>query len=356
MNLDETMLTTCCLLTATGRSAVAVVLIQGPEAIAAVWATFQPANAHRFKEGQIRYGVWRSTGESVVVSPTRAGEVEVHCHGGVAAARQVLADLRAAGCVERRSDFVNSHSAVIHPMVAEAMVVASRCQTARTAAIAMDQVRGALVKWFDTGAKDPSPDQLLRWADWTMRLDQPMDVVLIGPPNVGKSSIINAIVGYDRAITMDMPGTTRDVLQAETVIDGLPMRFYDTAGVRDADESIEREGVRRAELAAGSADLVIVVRDQRQSLPTNPAWKRVLRVCNKTDLGVGPEPDEIATAATTRQGIETLQQRIVQTFIADVPPPNAPVILTPHQRQRVTEQQRHESINPTPPHRPTQVP
>ena len=94
-----------------------------------------------------------------------------------------------------------------------------------------------------------------------MRLAEPFRVVLTGPPNVGKSSLLNALVGFDRSITLDMAGTTRDVLHANTVIAGLPIQFSDTAGIRDhaAVETIEREGIRQAQLAAGNADLLLLV-------------------------------------------------------------------------------------------------
>lgn len=338
MNQDETNSTHCRLLTAAGRSAVAVVLVDGPQAINALSKTFEPASGHRFSAGQIRYGQWRSSGESVVVSPLAGDAIEVHCHGGVAAAARVIEDLLSAGCIKADPGFAASAGERVDPLIAQAMATASRCRTTRTAAIAMDQVRGAFADWLCGGKRNPSPEQLLVWSDWTMRLDRPFEIALIGPPNVGKSSIINAIVGYDRSITMDMPGTTRDVLQAETVIDGLPMRFYDTAGIRESDEPIEREGVRRAGATADTADLIITVRDDQQSMPIHPRWKRIIQVCNKTDLGSQANHAEIATTATAAgvsSGIENLQKQIVQTLVPHPPPPGSPVILNTEQYELV---------------------
>ena len=80
----------------------------------------------------------------------------------------------------------------------------------------------------------------------------PFDVVLAGPANVGKSSLINALVGYNRAIVYDAPGTTRDVITAETAIDGWPVTLSDTAGLRDSDDPLEMAGVQTAQCAAVS--------------------------------------------------------------------------------------------------------
>jgi tRNA modification GTPase len=89
-------------------------------------------------------------------------------------------------------------------------------------------------------------------------------VVIAGPPNVGKSSLINALLGYQRAIVFDQPGTTRDVLTATTAIDGWPVELADTAGIREGDDAIETEGVARALAEIRAADLVVEVWDASQ--------------------------------------------------------------------------------------------
>ena len=144
---------------------------------------------------------------------------------------------------------------------------------------------------------------------------------------MGKSSLINAIVGYERAITMDLPGTTRDVLRAETVLDGWPIELMDTAGMREAADEIEREGVGRAAAAVARADLVVWVRDGEASLPIDPDWPAVIRVCNKVDAGATPGSGELGTSTVTGVGVEALQDAIVQALVPEVPPPGSPVRL-----------------------------
>src|SRR5690606_17771639 len=185
----------------------------------------------------------------------------------------------------------------------------------------------------------------LRFKSVGLHLDQPWRVVLAGPPNVGKSSLINAILGYRRSITLDQPGTTRDVLEAQTVIEGWPVRLSDTAGIRDAAEcEIETAGIELARGELESADLVLWIRDavrqgDADALPTpkSTATRRVIEVHNKIDLLADPVAattdlalaGAIATAATSDVGIESLRQRIAALLVPATPPPGQPVPFHP---------------------------
>jgi tRNA modification GTPase len=101
-------------------------------------------------------------------------------------------------------------------------------------------------------------DALLRWSEFGRHLTQPWQVVLTGVPNVGKSSLINRLLGYSRSIVYAEPGTTRDVVTAATAFDGWPVELSDTAGLRDAAGEIEAAGVERARRHLATADLAIV--------------------------------------------------------------------------------------------------
>src|SRR5690606_32021057 len=190
----------------------------------------------------------------------------------------------------------------------------------------------------------------LRFKSVGLHLDQPWRVVLAGPPNVGKSSLINAILGYRRSITLDQPGTTRDVLEAQTVIEGWPVRLSDTAGIRDAaDCEIESAGIELARGELQAADLGLWIRDAARladadSLPApeGAANRPVLEVINKIDLVAGPvvataasaewlPAGALATAATSGQGIETLRLRIAAMLVPDHPPAGSPVPINPRQ-------------------------
>jgi tRNA modification GTPase len=124
-------------------------------------------------------------------------------------------------------------------------------------------------------------------------------VVIAGPPNAGKSSLLNALAGHDAAIVTEMPGTTRDVLREHIVVDGLPVHVVDTAGLRDTVDVIESEGVRRARAEIARADLVLYVMDvsaapRRAAVEADLAALHsdaaVLKVWNKIDLAEGSDP------------------------------------------------------------------
>jgi tRNA modification GTPase len=163
---------------------------------------------------------------------------------------------------------------------------------------------------------------------------------------VGKSSLLNAIVGFDRSITLDAAGTTRDVLHADTVIDGLPIRLSDTAGIHASDQAIERQGMAQARLAAGDADLVLVIAEPDGSRDPGPAQellgssKPLIRVMNKSDLlkDLGNHDSyEIATNALTGEGVEELMEAIADKLAAAIPKPAAPVPINDRQARLLRE-------------------
>ncbi|MBO8086523.1 MAG: tRNA uridine-5-carboxymethylaminomethyl(34) synthesis GTPase MnmE [Marichromatium sp.] len=154
------------------------------------------------------------------------------------------------------------------------------------------------------------------------RIREGLSVVIAGAPNAGKSSLLNALSGADTAIVTDIPGTTRDLLHSDIQIDGLPLRIIDTAGIRNSDDPVEREGVRRAREQLGRADLVLWVYDATQGPDTEtaaslPEGVRVTRLRNKIDL-TGAEPGideaegatEIALSLREGRGLELLREHL----------------------------------------------
>jgi tRNA modification GTPase len=142
-------------------------------------------------------------------------------------------------------------------------------------------------------------------------------VVLSGPPNVGKSSLLNYLLREQRAIVSDIPGTTRDVLEQYLDLDGLPVLLVDTAGIRESTDVVEAEGVRRAREARGNADLVLQMVDYSVSggeLPAaEPGDVPALTICNKIDLVTRPpevKEGAIYLSAKTGDGVEVLVERI----------------------------------------------
>ena len=312
--------------------------------------------------GEVRYGIWHGPetpqdfdlGESVV---TVIGEpCEIHCHGGEVAARRILDDLKQCGvAIVDQSQWLSA--AVPELLIREATQVLLQTTTTRTAAIAMDQVRGALQRfvhqcdeWIASGNEQgvkfvhASVREILRHADVGMHLGKPWNVVLAGPPNVGKSSLINALLGYRRSITVDQPGTTRDVLQADAVIDGWPIRLSDTAGIRSTPgEKIEREGIDRAIAAIRDADLVLWVYDATQPIRDDefaglPQPAKSIVVRNKIDLAIESEHSPIPArsglidiSATKPLGVDTLQMAIIASLVPEALPPGCPVPLNVRQ-------------------------
>ncbi|MFO7582087.1 tRNA uridine-5-carboxymethylaminomethyl(34) synthesis GTPase MnmE [Guyparkeria sp.] len=155
-----------------------------------------------------------------------------------------------------------------------------------------------------------------------VRLREGMQLVIVGQPNAGKSSLLNQLAGESRAIVTEIAGTTRDVLRAEVNIDGLPLHVIDTAGLRDSDDPIEQEGIRRAWAEVEQADLVLLLIDGTRGhtpeddrtlarLPDKP----LLTVVNKIDL-TGEAPSEAAEdgalrlSARTGDGVDVLRREL----------------------------------------------
>jgi tRNA modification GTPase len=150
------------------------------------------------------------------------------------------------------------------------------------------------------------------------RLREGLVFAVVGAPNVGKSSLVNALADRDIAIVSAMPGTTRDALETRVVLGGVPVTLVDTAGLRDAADEIEAEGVRRARARAETADLVIAVVDASEPppppnpLPQGEGEAQVL-VANKIDLGGNAPPWAIGVSALTGEGVEVLRAKLADT-------------------------------------------
>jgi len=163
---------------------------------------------------------------------------------------------------------------------------------------------------------------LLHAAQRGQRLRDGLHVVIVGPPNVGKSSLLNALAGSERAIVTELAGTTRDVLREVVRIDGIEITLVDTAGLRESKDAIEREGIRRAHQELASADLALIVSDDsvasRIELPALAVQSR-LYLHNKCDLsahpaGVEPGRDgHIWVSAHTGAGLDALRDALRNT-------------------------------------------
>ncbi len=132
-------------------------------------------------------------------------------------------------------------------------------------------------------------------------------VAIAGPPNVGKSTLLNALAGRDVAIVSAQAGTTRDAIAVDLELGGYPVQLIDTAGLRDTDDPVEREGIARARARAGSADLVLWLHDGREpAAPDVETAGAVWTVATKADLGAGAGGSDVAVSALTGAGLDGL--------------------------------------------------
>ena len=373
-------------LTGVGKSAVAVIGVRGEHAGDAIFKCFTRVTKREIKQGEICFGHWHGhfseedkrdsrcepiESESVVVVMKQPDYFEVHCHGGTAAIDRMMVDLTQAGAsrIDVQDDPMMRQITMKSLLESEACEVLSRCRTIRTAAIALAQCRDGLEQWAKQWiAKYEAEDQaegnrgrlypalqreiesMLAFAPVTTRLNRPFRVVLCGRPNVGKSSLINAIVGYDHSITTPIAGTTRDILHADTAVDGVPIRLSDTAGIHQSDEPIEKEGIRRAIAEAEEADLVLLVRDHDYDFVSKiKSNAPQIRLWNKVDCLESVEASEsiVYTSATDGTGIPELLDRISSVFTQRFPPPNSPVVL--NSRQHTCLCNISENSDPIPP-------
>lgn len=349
MNAPE-MPTWIACLTSPGQSALATLALYGPRAWEALRKLFRCRSGAELAAEPVsgRFWLGRIGGEvadEVVVAVKQTEPVpwlEVHGHGGREVVRFLIDLFREQGLhLCSWEDFLRKTSADI--LKAEAVIALTHAATPRTAGVLLDQQQGALgqaleairqaLEHGETATAAEGMAQLGRYATVGRHLTQPWRVAVAGAPNVGKSSLVNALAGYQRSIVAATPGTTRDVVTTRLALDGWLIELADTAGQRTKVETLEAQGIHLAQATAASADLCLWLLDG--SAP--PVWPSepltaVMYVINKSDLApawdVASVLEAVRVSALTGAGLSELCAAVIARLVPEPPPPGAAVPFT----------------------------
>jgi tRNA modification GTPase len=357
---------------AAGQGGVAIVRISGPQAEPIGRRLFHAPGDQVWESHRLLYGHVRDPADGERVdeallllmraprSFTREDVVELHCHGGLMAVRRVLELVLAAGA--RRAGpgefsqraFLNGRLDLTRAEAIGEMIAARSRRAAQLAMAGLDgglqrrigALRGRLLDQLaelearvDFEEDLPALDapavlaelrqvraalgRMLEEARQGALLREGLRVAIVGRPNVGKSSLLNLLSRRDRAIVTDLPGTTRDLLESELVLEGVPLTLLDTAGIRPTDDPVERLGIERSRSALAAADAVLLLYDLEAGWTADdaelrglvPAGVPLLLVGNKLDrLPAGAPlagPADVAISALGGEGHDRLVDRLL---------------------------------------------
>jgi tRNA modification GTPase len=357
-----------------GEGGVGVIRLSGPRALRIIKSIFKPSSKESFQSHKIRHGwiVEKSTPiDEVMVSymatpKTYTGEdtVEISCHGGGAVLKGVLNLIIKAGArIANKGEFTKRAfiNGKIDLTQAEAVIDIIKAKTKETTSIAATQLKGSLSSRIgeirgqlmdlateaDASIDFPdeisdidnkkalktirsavaSIDRLIETADVGKIYREGISIAIIGRPNVGKSSLLNALLREERAIVDEEPGTTRDIIEETLNIKGIPARVVDTAGIRHPGNKVEKIGIDRAVKALIGSDLALLVIDGSELLKKEDhslidrtkSSKRII-VINKSDLPKRATIKGIANisiSALKGKGIGELEELIYDTIVTN---------------------------------------
>jgi tRNA modification GTPase len=308
-------------LTPPGKAAIATLAVRGPAAWEVTRQLFQPRRG-ALSDAPTPGRCWlgRLGGDDVLVAAKPAW-IELHCHGGIEVVRLIEEAYVQHGVQVVPWQQVTDES----PRLLDLLV---RAPTTRTAAILLDQWQGA---WESTADKDVQ--RLAQLVPLGQHLVAPWKIVIAGAPNVGKSSLMNALAGYTRSIVSPTPGTTRDVVSTLIAIDGWPIEMSDTAGIRQAPSVLEQQGIERAHDAIREADLRFWVLDgaAEPAFPEQPEECKF--VINKTDLPAAWDwqlaRNALRVSALTLAGLPELCEWVSKRLVPAPPNPGEAVPVLP---------------------------
>ncbi|MGK7958378.1 MAG: tRNA uridine-5-carboxymethylaminomethyl(34) synthesis GTPase MnmE [Crocosphaera sp.] len=362
------------------QGSIGIIRLSGNKALSIAQTLFIAPGKQNWSSHRILYGYIRHPQSQQVIdealllimlaprSYTREDVVEFHCHGGIMPVQQVL-----QLCIEQGATLAQPGEFTLRAFLngridltqAESISELVGARSPQASQMALAGLQGKLAQPIQTlrhhcldilaeiearidFEEDLPPldekaisqgleeilgqvERILNTAEQGELLRNGLKVAIVGRPNVGKSSLLNAWSRSDRAIVTDLPGTTRDVVESQLVVGGIPIQVLDTAGIRQTSDQVEKIGVERSHLAASQADLILLTVDatrgwtHQDSEIYEPIEHRpVILVINKIDLAT-PDlcqfPTQITeivkTSAANHQGIEALETAILKSIHQD---------------------------------------
>lgn len=363
----------CALATPSGVGAIAVIRVSGLGSISMVKSIFKGKNLEEAETHTVHFGTIQAAGEiidevlvTVFKTPrsfTKEDSIEISCHGSDYIIRQILKLLISKGArIAKPGEFtqrafLNGQFDLVQAEAVADLIAADSQASHKTA---LNQLRGGFSRKLaslrtelihfaslielelDFGEEDVEFAQrddlrrlinallaaiapLIESFDFGNALKEGVPVAIIGSPNVGKSTLLNALLNEEKAIVTSIAGTTRDVIEDTIVLEGLKFRFIDTAGIRETTDLVESIGIERSKAAMEKADIVIFLFDSLETLQENqqlrallPDGKQVLYVLNKIDIGeiaaesLGAlQENVISISAKSQTGLSQLTNKLV---------------------------------------------
>jgi len=362
--------------TALGVGAISIIRVSGPQAISIVNSIFHGRNLNEVASHTINYGYIEDHNEkidevlvSVMREPktfTKEDVVEINCHGGIATTQKVLEILLNNGCrlaepgeFTKRA-FLNGRIDLVE---AEGIMNLIEAKTDQARDMAIHQVNGRVSKTIKALRQDiiellanievnidyPEYEdieqvtinqlssktaivkeqikKIISESENSKLIKEGIKTVIVGRPNVGKSSILNMLIAEDKAIVTEIEGTTRDIVEGNLNIDGIMLNIIDTAGIRETENIVEKIGVNKSLELIDEADLILFVLNNNQELTDEDKLifdkikdKNYIAIINKTDLENKLDIKDlnieqiVYMSAINNQGMEELKQKIKELF------------------------------------------